>query len=279
MRTHDRRNLAVAGDVRGRSERRDGRTAGPYEDSALARGAGRARARPRRVRALAPLALLLAALAALWLAPPAAPLLGLSHDDFARGALGASMLLWLTLSGLARAGPIGAARVLSGAAFWALAGLALVAIYAYRDEFSEIADRLSAELNPSAVRIGPGGEAVIRQRLSGEFIVPGKVNGRKVSFVFDTGASSVVLTAEDAAAANVQFSAGDFSVDVTTANGATTAARARLDRVAVGGIVVRGVPALVAQPGTLQQSLLGMTFLERLKSFAVESGKLVLKGK
>jgi aspartyl protease family protein len=231
------------------------------------------------VRALAPLALLSAALTTLWLAPPQSLLLGLSHGDFARGAVGVSLALWLILSGLARAGPIGAARVLAGAAFWALSGVALVAVYAYRFEFSEIADRVMEELGPSVARMGPGGEVVIRRRLGGEFIVPGKVNGRSVAFVFDTGASSVVLTAEDAAAAGVTVAADDFFVDVTTANGATTAAPTRLDWVAVGGIVVRGVPALVAQPGTLQQSLLGMTFLERLKSFAVEGGKLVFKGK
>jgi aspartyl protease family protein len=231
------------------------------------------------VRALAPLALLLAALAALWLTPPGAPLLGLSHDDFARGSLGVSVVLWLTVSGFVRAGPSGAARVLSSALFWVLAGLSLVAIYAYRFEFAEIADRVMEELGPTVARVGPGGEVTIRRRFGGEFIVPGTVNGREVAFVFDTGASSVVLTAKDAAAAGVRVASSDFSVDVTTASGATTAAPARLSQVAVGGIVVRDVPALVAQPGTLQLSLLGMTFLERLKGFAVENGKLVLKGK
>jgi len=231
------------------------------------------------VRSFAPFALLSAALTTLWLTPPQEPVLGLSHGEFARGAVGAAVALWLMLSGFARAGPAGAARVLAGAAFWALSGLALVGVYAYRFEFSEIADRVMEELGPSVARVGAGGEVVIRRRLGGEFIVPGKVNGRPVSFVFDTGASSVVLTAEDAAAAGVAVAADDFFINVTTANGATTAAAARLDRISVGGIVIRSVPALVAQKGTLEQSLLGMTYLERLKSFAVESGKLVLRGK
>jgi aspartyl protease family protein len=231
------------------------------------------------VRALAPLALLLAALLALGLTAPGAPLLGLSHDDFAKASLGVSVLLWLTVSGVARAGPSGAARVLSGALFWALAGVSLVAIYAYRFEFAEIADRVMEELGPSVARVGPGGEVIVRRRLGGEFIVPGTVNGRSVAFVFDTGASSVVLTAKDAAAAGVRVASEDFSVDVTTASGVTTAAPARLGQIAVGGIAVRDVQALVAQPGTLQTSLLGMTFLERLKGFTVENGKLVLHGK
>jgi aspartyl protease family protein len=231
------------------------------------------------VRALAPLILLGSALVALWLAPSSQPLLGLSHDDFARGAVGSSVLLWLTLAGLARAGPVGAARVLLGVALWAVAGLALVTGYAYRFEVSEIAGRVMDELGPPTARVGPGGSVVIRRRYGGEFVVPAKVDGARVSFVFDTGATSIVLTSEDAAAAGLEFAAEDFAVPVTTANGATTAAPARLGRVEIGSIVVRGVDALVARPGALPQSLLGMSFLERLRSFAVEDGRLVLRGR
>jgi aspartyl protease family protein len=223
--------------------------------------------------------LLAAALAALWLTPPHQPLLGLSHEDFARGAFGVAFLLWLTLNGLARAGAAGAARVLAGVALWAFVGVALVAVYAYRFEFAEFADRVLGELSPSVAQIGPSGEVVIRSRRGGEFIIPAKVNGRRVDFVFDTGASSVVLSAEDAAAAGLSVGEDDFDVNVTTANGSATAAPTRLDRLAVGSIVVHDVRALVTRPGALRQSLLGMSFLDRLKSFGVEGGKLVLKGK
>jgi aspartyl protease family protein len=132
-------------------------------------------------------------------------------------------------------------------------------------------------LDPALTHVGPGGEVVVRRR-GQEFIVPGKVNGRAVAFVFDTGASAVVLTAEDAASAGLRFEAGDFQIPVTTANGSAMAAPARLDSVAVGPISARDVRALVARPGALRQSLLGMTFLERLKSFTVEGGRLILKG-
>jgi aspartyl protease family protein len=231
------------------------------------------------VRAIAPGALLVAALVALWLTPPQRPLLGLSHDEFGRGALGLSILTWLLMSGMARAGRTGAARVFSAVALWALIGVALVAGYAYRFEFAEIADRVLAELNPSQARVGPGGEVVVRKRYGGEFLVPARINGRLVELVFDTGASAVVLTAEDAGAAGLSFSPGDFVVGVATANGAATAAPARLDSVVVGDIALHGVRALVARPGAMRQSLLGLSFLERLKSFGVENGRLVLKGK
>ena len=44
------------------------------------------------MKAVAPGIVLVAAMVALWLAPPEKPLLGLSHDDFGRGALGVSLL-------------------------------------------------------------------------------------------------------------------------------------------------------------------------------------------
>ena len=280
MRPHGGGNFAVAGDGGIRTPSGDGGAAGAHDGGALARRARRPAARaPAGVRALAPFLLLAAALLALWRAPPGQPLFGLSHAEFARGAVGVSVLLWLTLAGLARAGPTGAARVLAGVVLWATAGLALVTVYAYRFEVSEIADRVMDELGPPRARVGPGGAVVIRRRYGGEFVVPGKVDGARVSFVFDTGATSIVLTAEDAAAAGLDLAAEDFAVPVTTANGATTAAPVRLARVEVGDIVVRGVSALVARPGTLQQSLLGMSFLDRLRSFAVENGRLVLRGR
>ena len=280
MRPVGRGNFALAGNGGIRATDGDGGLAGADDGGAVAGRSRRPVARTRAgVRALAPLLLLAAALVALWRAPAAEPLLGLSHDDFARGAVGVSVLLWLTLAGLARAGPTGAARVLWGVTLWAAAAFALVAVYAYRFEVSEIADRVMEELGPPTARTGPGGAVVIRRRYGGEFIVPGKVDGAQISFVFDTGATSIVLTAEDAAAAGLKFAPEDFAVPVTTANGATTAAPARLARVEVGAIVVRGVSALAARPGALQQSLLGMSFLERLRSFAVEDGRLVLRGR
>jgi len=229
------------------------------------------------MRLLLPLAVFAAALAALVLTPSDKPLFGLSHDDFGRGAMGVSLLSFLLMSGLARAGGPGAARVFGGVAAWGAIGLALVAVYAYRAEFAEVVRRVGEELDPNLARVGPGGEVVVRRR-GGEFVVPGKVNGHSVSFVFDTGASAVVLTAEDAAASGLRFVESDYQVSVTTANGAALAATARLDSVSVGPIVERSVRALVARPGALRESLLGMTFLERLKGFAVEDGKLVLKG-
>jgi aspartyl protease family protein len=95
--------------------------------------------------------------------------------------------------------------------------------------------------------------------------------------ILDTGASTVVLTNEAARAAGLPIEMIKYTVNVDTANGRTRAASVTLDRIAVGGIVERAVPALVAQPGALRSNLLGMSFLNRLQSWEVRGDRLVMR--
>ena len=95
--------------------------------------------------------------------------------------------------------------------------------------------------------------------------------------VLDTGASAVVLTQEAAKAAGLPLEVLNYTVTVDTANGRTRAAPVTLDRIAIGGIIERAVPALIAQPGQLRTSLLGMSFLNRLESWEVRGDKLLLR--
>jgi aspartyl protease family protein len=96
--------------------------------------------------------------------------------------------------------------------------------------------------------------------------------------VVDTGASSVVLTYETAKAAGLPLELLDYNVDVETASGHTRAAKLTLDRLAIGKLVERSVPALVVPHGQMKTNLLGMSFLDRLQSWEVRSDKLMLHG-
>jgi aspartyl protease family protein len=104
------------------------------------------------------------------------------------------------------------------------------------------------------------------------------VNGARVPMVLDTGASAVVLTQEAAKAAGLPLEVLNYSVNVDTANGRARAAPVTLDRLSIGDITERSVPALVAQAGQLRTSLLGMTFLNRLESWEVRGDKLMMRG-
>lgn len=168
-------------------------------------------------------------------------------------------------------------RAIESMLFWALVGLVLVVAYTYRVELRHAGDRVLAELIPG--RAATRGHIVeIARGQSGEFPVSTRVNKARVAMVLDTGASSVVLTHEAARAAGLPLEVLNYSVNVETANGRTTAAPVVIDSIAVGGLTERAVPALVAQPGQLKSNLLGMTFLNRLESWEVRGNKLLLRG-
>jgi len=223
-------------------------------------------------RFVAPLFILAAAVVALVATPAEARIFGLDHRQLAAAAALVALLVSLTQG--TRAADL--ARVLGSVAVWAVLIAALTGVYAYRFEASDFLGRLAGELMPSEPQVGQGGEVIVNRRLSGQFAVAAKVNGARVTFLFDTGASVIVLTAEDAARAGIGGRDLNYDVPVTTANGAALAAEIRLDTISVGPIVMHNLRALVARPGSLEESLLGMTFLERLKSYTVERGRLIL---
>jgi len=163
------------------------------------------------------------------------------------------------------------------AMFWVVIGLLLAVGYTYRFDLRDVGDRVLAELIPGRAATRNGAVEISRGR-GGEFQIATHVNGASVPMVLDTGASSVVLTQEAAKAAGLPLAMLSYDVTVETANGRARAASVTLDRVTVGSIVERAVPALVAQPGQLRVSLLGMSFLSRLERWEVRGERLVLRG-
>jgi aspartyl protease family protein len=86
-----------------------------------------------------------------------------------------------------------------------------------------------------------------------------------------------VLSYEDAQAAGLNLGSLQFSTPVSTANGRTKAARLMLNSVDVGGIHRGRVPAMISQPGALRESLLGMSYLEKLGGWSVTNDRLTLQ--
>jgi aspartyl protease family protein len=110
-----------------------------------------------------------------------------------------------------------------------------------------------------------------------EFKADGRVNGYSISFVIDTGATDVVLTARDASRLGIYPPPNAFTFRNNTANGTVYGARVRLDAVAIGNVEVRDIVAVVLPEQALGDSLLGMSFLSRLSRFEYSDGRLVLE--
>jgi aspartyl protease family protein len=229
------------------------------------------------------LALFILALAAMLLVSNESGVIaGLDSTMFAYAAMFVALLVYLGGGMVAGYGGRAAAFV-RDAVTWLALGLGLVTLYAYKDDLIPIAARVAGELVPGTamtVEESANGltEVKIRRRLDGHFFATVDINGEEVTMIVDTGASSIVLRPEDAKKVGIDPDGLTYRVPVLTANGRTVAARVRLDKVSIGPLDRQNVDALVAKPGALTQSLLGMSFLSRLRSYEFSGDFLTLRG-
>jgi clan AA aspartic protease (TIGR02281 family) len=152
------------------------------------------------------------------------------------------------------------------------------AVVAYGDpeQMARAGDNISHMLRNRSLSSTPAVQ--IPRGQSGEYALRAKINGIAAPMVIDTGATSVVLTWETAKAIGLPIEMLEYNVDLETAGGHTKAARLTIDRLAVGKLVEKSIPALVVPRGLMKTILLGMSFLDRLESWSVRADKLMLNG-
>lgn len=110
----------------------------------------------------------------------------------------------------------------------------------------------------------------------GHFYTDGLVDGRRIEFIVDTGASMIALREGDAARLGIHPSERDYNLRMQTANGIVLAAPVDLNRVELGDLMVRNVRAIVLPDQALAQNLLGMTFLSQVR-WQYQGARLVLE--
>ena len=170
---------------------------------------------------------------------------------------------------------------LSQLAVWAGIFLVVTTGYLYRYEAHDAAYSLTGGLVPPSPLSGDldGQRNVyeMRRGRDGHYTAEGVINGTKTSFLVDTGASSVVLSWDSAAAVGIDVDNLAFVVPMNTANGRTMSAIARVDLLEVGGISRRDFKVLVSQEGALDANLLGMDFLSTLASYEVRGDRMFMR--
>ena len=156
--------------------------------------------------------------------------------------------------------------------------LAMLAVgYAYRTEIAEAGLRIRADLIPAYAQKSGAHDLVLGQDASGGYSVIGEVDGQKVNFMVDTGASDIVLSPADAKRLGVDEAKLDFARQFETANGIGQGAAYTVSSLVVGPITFHKVEVSINR-APMSSSLLGMAFLKRLKSFEVKDGRLYLRG-
>lgn len=135
-------------------------------------------------------------------------------------------------------------------------------------------DRLDGGQAQAAAEARPA-PASIARAADGHYWAEGRIDGRTVRLLVDTGSSAVALTRHDAERLGLTPAPSDFTATVTTVSGPVRAARVQLAHVAVDGARVDNVQALVFESG-LPHSLLGMSYLGRLSGFQADAAGLTL---
>ena len=228
---------------------------------------------------IAILAMLLALAVALAAGNAEGTTLGFANWDVARAGYLTVLLVFVGSALFGRG--LGASEIVRAAAAWLAILLVLVGAYAYRSELTAVGARVVGALLPGLPIEGklagePDGTVVINRGIDGNFAVRAEVDSRRMLLMVDTGASFVTLTSRDAATIGVDMGSLHFDTPIRTANGIIQAAPITIAHLAVGSVERNNVSALVAPVHSLDQSLLGLSFLDTLGGYAISGDRLVL---
>jgi aspartyl protease family protein len=184
---------------------------------------------------------------------------------------------WLALIGssvlaFARANPRSALR---HGAIWVVIFLVVTGLYAFKNDAAYIGQRFMGALSPTQGVPHDDGTLSFDAGPDGHFRVQALVNGGRVTFMVDTGASDIVLAPADAQRIGIDPATLVFDQFAETANGRVSGAAVRLDSLVIGSIEMNRLAATV-NGADMSESLLGMEFLNRLHGWRVENGVLTL---
>ncbi len=234
-------------------------------------------AAPAQTRArLVPWLLLLVALGGLVFALARAfPEALRTRDDWASVIYGVGLVV-LVSAGLVRVGRVALTRHLRDATIWIGLAAVMVLGFAYREELADVPQHLRLAFSTGSPVTTGDHELVIPQDDEGGFLVIGKVNGQRVRFLVDTGASDTVLSPDDARRLGVDVEKLRYDSTAETANGVGHGAVYFARRLEVGPIGIDNFKMTINQ-APMSSSLLGLSFLDRLASFEIKGRKLILK--
>lgn len=199
----------------------------------------------------------------------------LNFDDTGPRIVALSALAFVFLASLVFGQPK-VREILQGTLFWGGLCALLVIGYTYRTDLVQAGYRVLGALAPGMAVNQPDGTILIVRDAGGHFVVDGEANGTRTRFLLDTGASAVVLTYSDARRAGFKDADLSFTVPVSTANGRSLVAPVRIEALSIGGHTLKNIRGYVARDGALEASLLGMTALDRLRTWRIEGDRLII---
>lgn len=165
---------------------------------------------------------------------------------------------------------------LSMALWWVAIFVIALALFSYRTELGFVADRVKSEISGEAQQRIVGSTLRINKSIDGHFWVEAMVNGHKMRFLVDSGASITAVSESAATAVGLNVDQHGFPMILTTANGAIEAHRSNIATLEIGPLKASDL-AIVVSSAFGDVNVLGMNFLSQLRSWRVEGDEMILE--
>ncbi|WP_171129117.1 MULTISPECIES: TIGR02281 family clan AA aspartic protease [unclassified Ruegeria] len=188
-------------------------------------------------------------------------------DSIARlaylGLLGAAIVAWFISQNRQSLN-----KTMQQAMAWVFIFIGVVAVYGLWEDIQNT-------VGPAPQMAVTDNSIEVPRARDGHYYLPIVVNGEPITFMVDTGASQIVLSAEDAVRVGIDPDQQNYFGRASTANGVVRTAPVRLDSLVLGPITDTNVSAWINE-GQMDQSLLGMEYLQRFSNIQFSDGRLTL---
>jgi aspartyl protease family protein len=183
-------------------------------------------------------------------------------------------ILLLVSSLAARRLPMG--QVAKMALAWVAIFAALFVVFSFRFEFQSVWERVKSEFNGTAGQSVVDEAIELKRQDDGHYWLQVQINDRPVKFMIDSGATTTAVNAETAAGTGIEVDSGGFPVIINTANGAVEAKRGNAKLLQVGPLKLDNHHVVVSA-NFGKTNVLGMNFLDSLKSWKVDNNVMTLQ--
>ncbi len=187
---------------------------------------------------------------------------------------GVVMAVLLVSSLAARRLPMG--QMAKMALAWIAIFAALFVVFSFRFELATVWDRVKSDFNGTAGQSVTGEAIALMRQDDGHYWVQVELNGEPVDFMVDSGATTTAVNSKTATETGIDIDSAGFPVIITTANGRVTARRGIAKMLSVGPLKLDDHYVVVSDSFG-ETNVLGMNFLDSLKSWKVENNVMVLQ--
>ena len=168
------------------------------------------------------------------------------------------------------------AYVAKAALAWVAIFAALFAIFSFRYELKSIWERVKADISGTSGQTVNGDVIELRRQDDGHYWLQAEVNGNPVRFMIDSGATITAMNAQTAADSGVDVDTNGYPMILDTANGRVTAKRGSVKKLEIGSHSIADHKVVVSDSFG-DTNVLGMNFLDSMKSWKVEANMMVLQ--